>query len=223
MSALTELGTKVRDRARGLLARPTGYVVGEWERLAPRQRRLFAILFAATAGMGTILVTYLAFDSVAALQEHNADMRDALTAIAKHRDEYLEAKARSAAQEARIGVDPPQLTADIEAAAREENIQIAESSERPTSPAGRRYVEHDVDIKIREVDLQSLTKFLRRLETGPRLVFFTRLSIKRRYSEAEKLDVEGTATAFERLREDKLKKKPGEPDKSGKSDKKDKE
>ena len=61
-----------------------------------------------------------------------------------------------------------------------------------------------------EVDLQSLTKFLRRLETGPRLVFFTRLSIKRRYSEAEKLDVEATATAFERLKEEKGKKKPGE-------------
>jgi hypothetical protein len=135
-------------------------------------------------------------------------MRDALKAIAGHRDEYLEAKARSDTQAARIGVDPPQLTADLEAAAREENVQIAETNERPKSPAGKRYAQHDVDIKIREVDLQSFTKFLRRLETGPRLIFFTRLSIKRRYSEQEKLDVEATATAFERLKEEKAKKKP---------------
>jgi type II secretory pathway component PulM len=205
MSAITDLVTKVRERVRRVAARPVGYVVGEWERLAPRQRRLFAALFAATAVMGTLLVAYLAFDSVATLEEHNAAMRDALAAIAKHRDEYLDAKTRSATQEARIGVDPPQLIADIEAAARDENIQVSESSERPTSPAGRRYAEHDVDIKLREVDLQSLTKFLRRLETGPRLIFFTRLSIKRRYSEAEKLDVEATATAFERLKETKKK------------------
>jgi len=210
MSALTDLVTKARERVQRLLARPTTYVAAEWERLAPRQRRLFAILFASTAIMGTLLVTYLAFDSVAALQEHNADMRDALGAIAKHRDEYLEAKSRSDQQEARIGTEPPQLIADFEAAAREENVHVAESSERPTTPAGRRYSEHDVDIKIREVDLQSLTRFLRRLETGQRLVFFTRLSIKKRYSEADKLDVEATATAFERLREDKLKKKPAE-------------
>jgi type II secretory pathway component PulM len=208
MSALHDITTKVRDSSRRALARPAGYVAAEWERLAPRERRLFAALAAALLGTATIVGTYLLFSSVSDLQDDNAAMRDALTAIAKHRDEFLEAKARSAAQEARIGNDPPQLTADIEAAAREENIQIAESSERPTSPAGRRYVEHDVDIKVREVDLQSLTKFLRRLETGPRLIFFTRLSIKRRFSEAEKLDVEATATAFERLREDKPKKKP---------------
>jgi type II secretory pathway component PulM len=218
MPALTDLVTRVRERVQGVLARPSGYVAAEWERLAPRQRKLLGALFAATGIMGTLLVTYLAFDGVATLEEHNADMRDALAAIALHGDEYREAKARSAAQEARIGVDPPQLIGDIEAAAREENIQIAESSERPTSPAGRRYSEHDVDIKIREVDLQSLTKFLRRLETGPRLIFFTRLSIKRRYSEAEKLDVEATATAFERLREDKIKKKPA----AGDQDKRDK-
>ncbi|MDB4979291.1 MAG: hypothetical protein JWM82_43 [Myxococcales bacterium] len=213
MSALHEMLAKVRDGGRRALARPVGYVAGEWERRAPRERRALAALGIAIASVLFVWGTYSVFSSIDALQEGNADMREALGAIAKHRDEYLEAKARSAAQEARIGVDPPQLIADIEAAAREETVQIAESSERPTSPAGRRYAEHDVDIKIREVDLQSLAKFLRRLETGPRLVFFTQLSIKKRYSETEKLDVEATATAFERVREDKSKKKPGASEK----------
>jgi type II secretory pathway component PulM len=214
MSALTDMIGKVRDAGRRALARPVGWFTGELERFAPRERRALAALGIAIASVLFVWGTYSVFSSVDDLQEGNADMREALGAIAKHRDEYLEAKARSAAQEARIGVDPPQLTADIEAAAREEQVQIAESSERPTTPAGRRYVEHDVDIKIREVDLQSLAKFLRRLETGPRLVFFTHLSIKKRYSETEKLDVEATATAFERLREDnKTKKKPGATEK----------
>jgi type II secretory pathway component PulM len=219
MSALTDLAgtvtTKVREGARRLTARPLNYLTGEWERMAPRERRWLAAFAVAVAVVLTLFTVYWTFSSVADLQESNADVREALAAIAAHRDEYLDAKSRSAAQEARIGNDPPQLTADIEAAAHEENIQIAESSERPVTPAGRRYSEHDVDIKLREVDLQSLTKFLRRLETGPRLIFFTRLSLKRRYSEQDKLDVEGTATAFEHLREDKAKKKG---DASGKSD-----
>jgi len=87
-------------------------------------------------------------------------------------------------------------------------VKIDESSERPTVAAGRRYVEHDVDLKIREVDLQSLTGFLHRIETGPRLIFFTRLSLKHRYGDTDKLDAELTATAFEKVREDKQKKKP---------------
>jgi hypothetical protein len=215
MSALTDMTTKVRDAGRRLLARPIGYVTGEWERLAPRQRRLFVTFLAVTVGLASVFGTWWVFSSVSDLEEGNAAIRDALSAIAKNRDIYLEAKARSEAQEQRIGTEPPQLTSDIEAAAHEEQIEIAESSERPTSPAGRRYVEHDVDIKIREVGLQSLAKFMRRLETGPRLVFFTRLSIKRRFSDAEKLDVEATATALERVREDKQKKKTGASD-SGK-------
>jgi Tfp pilus assembly protein PilO len=204
MSALTGL----RDRAKGALGRPFSYFSGEWERLAPREKRWVTVLAIAVVVVTVLLGTTFVFSNVSDLEQGNAAIREALAAIGKHRDEYLEAKSKSAMQEARIGTEPPQLTADLEAAAREENLQIAESSERPTTPAGRRYVEHDVDLKLREVDLQTLTKFMRRVETGPRLIFFTRLSLKRRYSEADKLDVEATATAFERLREDKAKKKP---------------
>jgi len=198
----------LREAGARWLRRPVAYISGEWERLAPRERRWVTVLAVAVLIVTLLLGGGAVFTSLSDLEEGNSDMREALTAIAKHRDEYLEAQSRSKTQEARIGTDPPQLTADLEAAAREEQLQIAESSERPTTPAGRRYVEHDVDLKIREVDLLTLTKFLRRIETGPRLTFFTRLSIKRRYSETDKLDVEATATAFERVREDKAKKKP---------------
>jgi hypothetical protein len=217
MSVLPDMVTKVREFGRRAFARPLGYFAAEWERLAPKSRRTLVILVGAFFGVCTLLGTWYVFSSISELEEDNAAIREALSAIAKNRDIYLEAKARSAAQEARIGIDPPQLTGDIEAAAHEEQIEIAESSERPTTPAGRRYVEHDVDIKIREVGLQALTRFMRRLETAPRLVFFTRLSIKRRFSDADKLDVEATATAFERVHEEKAKKKPGAGD-SGKKE-----
>jgi type II secretory pathway component PulM len=203
--------TKVRDAGRRLVARPVAWAQGEWERRAPRERRILTLFGATLLGLVTVFTAFWMFSSVSDLEEDNAAMRDALKAIATHRDDYLEAKSKGAQQEARIGVDPPQITADIEAAAREENVQIAETNERPTTPAGKRYVEHDVDLKIREVDLQSLSKFLRRLETGQRLIFFTRLSIKRRYSDQEKLEVDATATAFERVKEtEKGKKKPGD-------------
>jgi general secretion pathway protein M len=199
---------KLRERAAATVRRPLGYLQVEWERLAPRQKRSFTILTAVAVIAVVFLGALFAMSDISDLEEGNASIRDALTAIAKHRDEYLEAKARNSIQEARIGNDPPQLAGDLEAAARGENIQIAESSERPTVPAGKRYLEHDTDLKIRETDLQSLTRFMKRVETGPRLIFFTRLSIKHRYSDdTDKLDAELTATAFEKVREG-VKKKP---------------
>ncbi|MES1206194.1 MAG: hypothetical protein ABUS79_09680, partial [Pseudomonadota bacterium] len=138
---------RVREQSATLIRRPLAYFQGEWERLAPRTKRSLTILTAVAVVAIVFLSAAIAMSDVNDLQDGNAAIRDALTAIAKHRDEYLDAKSRNSVQEARIGNDAPQLAGDLEAAARAENIQIAESSERPTVPAGRRYVEHDTDLK----------------------------------------------------------------------------
>jgi general secretion pathway protein M len=203
----------IREAGARLFRRPAAYFVSEWERMPPRQRRWVSVGGAIVAVVAILLGVWSKLDNISDLEDGNSAIREALTAIAKHRDEYLEAKARNTVQEARIGDAPPQVAGDLEAAAGAEHIQIAESSERPTVPAGRRYVEHDTDLKIRDTDLQSITNFLKRVETGPRLIFFTRLSLKHPFSGAEgKLDVEATATAFEKVHEDKTKKKPSGSD-----------
>jgi hypothetical protein len=204
MSALGNIG-----QAAGRAVRwPIEYFRAEWERMGPRRRQAVVGLAAAIVGVSVLLGAFLTFSSISDLEEDNGHIREALAEIAKNHDAYLEAKTRNAVQEARIGNDPPQLTADLEAAARGENVQIAETNERPVGPAGtsRRYLQHDLDIKLREVDLQSLTKFMRRVETGPRFVFFSRIALKHRYSETDKLDAELTATAFEKVKEEKKKK-----------------
>jgi hypothetical protein len=198
---------------------PYGYFRSEWERMAPRTRKLALGLLTTIICVGGLGIAWATFSSISTLREENELIREALGEITKHHDEYLDAKTRNAVQEQRIGTEPPQLTADLEAAAKGENVQIAESSERPVAPAGasRRFLQHDLDIKLREVDLQSLTKFMRRVETGPRFIFFTRISLKHRYSETDKLDAELTATAFEKVKEDKKKKvEAGKP--AGKKD-----
>ena len=210
MSAFTNSLANIRVTAGRLAARPVGYLRSEWERLAPRERRLVTWLATAVVVLGVTLGAWVTFSSIGDLEEGNGKIREALTEIAKHHDEYLEAKTRNAIQEQRIGNEPPQLVRDLEEAARGENVQIAESSERPAAPAGRRYVQHDLDVRLREVDLQSLTKFMKRVETGPRLIMFTRVSLKHRYSETDKLDAELTATAFEKVKEDKKKKTDGQ-------------
>ena len=209
MSAFANLRLAVSRAGRW----PAGYIHAEWERMAPRTRKLALALIATIAVVLGLGVTYYTFSEISRLKDENEAIREALGEIAKHHDEYLEAKTRNRVQEARIGNDPPQLTADLEAAARGENVQIAESSERPVAPAGasRRYLEHDLDIKVREVDLQSLTKFMRRVETGPRFIFFSRLALKHRYSETDKLDAELTATAFEKVKDKDQKKQPPTP------------
>lgn len=202
-----DIVNKLRTSVRNGLRRPTGYLRSEWNRLAPRERRLVSVLGGAVAAFAVLVGAFLIFDSLGALRESNNDAREALAAIAKHRDEYLEAKSRMVAQEVRIGTEPPQLEADLEAAAREVGIQIPVTTPRAPAPAGKRYLEHNADITLRQVDLLSLSKFLQKLETGRRLIVVTRMHVRRRFSEGDKMDVELTATAYERVKDDRAAKK----------------
>jgi hypothetical protein len=123
------------------------------------------------------------FESLRDVADSNEAAREALAAIAKHRDEYLEAKERMMTQEARIGTEPPQFAADLEAAAQRGGDRHPGDAGTASAPVGRRYVEHKVDVKLRQVDLQSLTKFLNKLETGRRLIMVNSLRVRKRFSD----------------------------------------
>jgi Tfp pilus assembly protein PilO len=191
------------------LRRPAAYATAEWNRMAARERKLIAILASAVVLLAVLLAGYLIVDSLQEISTSNQDAREALAAIATRRDIYLDAKSRMVSQEARIGVEPPQLAADLEAAGKEAGIEIPETVDRPPTPAGKRYLEHSLDVKLRKVGLKELATFLSKVETNPRLIAITRLQIRRSFGEGDKLDVELTATAYERLKEDRRKKSPG--------------
>lgn len=199
MSLKTALTSAIR--------RPAGYFAHEWNRMAPRERRLVSILAGAVLAVLVAVVALLTAQTLAEIKETNEASREALAAIAKHRDEFQEAKGRMLAQEVRIGTEPPQLAADLETAASEAGFQIPQSEPRPPVPVGKRFLEHSVDVTLRQVDLLSLSKFLSKLETGRRLIVVTRMSIKRSFAEGDKLNVSLTATTYEKVNE--TRRKPG--------------
>jgi type II secretory pathway pseudopilin PulG len=199
---------KPLEKVTNWLRRPAGYFAREWNRMAPRERRLASILGAVVVVGIVAAVALLTVQSLAEIRDNNDAAREALAAIAKHRDEFLDAKNKMAAQEARIGQEAPQLAADLEAAAKEVNIAIPETQSRPAVPVGKRYLEHSVDVTLRQVDLLSLSKFLNKVESGRRLIVVSRMSLKRAFAEGEKLNVSMTATTWEKVQET-TKRKPG--------------
>lgn len=189
-------------KIRQWLGRPAAYAGAEWNRMSARERRLILALGGAFALCAVLLVAYLTVDSLQTMAQENEEMRAAINDIAKHSEAYRDAKAKAVAQQQRVGSEPPQLAADLEAAAKEAGIQIPETSDRPDTPAGKRYVEHSLDVKLRKVDLKSLATFLKKVETGRSLILVTRLQIRRSFgSDGSNLDVDLTATTYERLKD----------------------
>ena len=201
---------KIVGKIGGIFRKPLAFAGAEWNRMGARERRLISALSGVVGLLIVLVAGYLIIDSLQEIRTTNEETREALAAIARHRGEYLEAKGRMAALEARIGVEPPQLAADLEAAAKEAGIQIPETVDRPPAPAGKRYMEHSLDVRLRKVGLKELATFLNKVETNPRLIAITRLQIHRSFGENATLDVDLTATAFERIKDDK-RKKPAAP------------
>jgi type II secretory pathway component PulM len=195
---------RIFEKLRALVGRPAAYLGAEWNRMSARERRLLSIFGTTIGACGVLVVVYLVVSSYQSMSEKNQELREAIEDIAKHSDEYRDAKARVELQAKRIGSEPPQLAADLEAAAKEANIQIPETADRPDQPAGKRYVEHSLDVKLRKVDLKSLATFLGKVETGRTLVLITRLGIRRSFGgDGTVVDVDLTATTFERLKDGK--------------------
>jgi hypothetical protein len=178
-----------------------------WERLSTRERTMVGALGVTFVVMVTLIVGFFITDGLATFEERNADMRQALRDLDTKRDGYLKAKSKVQQLEARIGHNPIQLGGYLEQAAKEAGFEIPESSERQPVPAGKHWTERAVDVHLRQVKLDALTKFLKKVETGPNLVVITALNIKTRDDKHQDLDVEMTVSTYERASEKK--EKPG--------------
>src|SRR5262249_31938908 len=101
-----------------------------YERLSQRERTLVMAFFVAMGLMVALISTFLILDKLAALDERNADMRQALKDIESKRDLYIQAKTQLGAVESRIPQSQMQLGSFLETAAKEAGLAIPEQKEQ---------------------------------------------------------------------------------------------
>jgi Tfp pilus assembly protein PilO len=186
-----------------------------WERLSARERTMLSALAATFAVMVMIIGGFLVTDGLATLEEHNADARQALRDLETQRDGYLRAKAKAAQLETRMGKTPVQLQGFLEQVGKEVGVEIPESDEQAAQPSGKsQFVERSVTLRLKQVTLENLTKFMRGIETGPNLVVITELKINTRDDKHQDLEVEMTVTTYDRASDKKEKATAKKGDKS---------
>jgi type II secretory pathway component PulM len=169
-----------------------------WERLSQRERTMVTALGVTFVIMVTMIVGFLITDGLASMDERNAAMRQALRDLDTQRDSYLRLKAKAAQMETRMGATPVQLGSYVEAASKEAGVEISESTERPPAPAGKKFVDRTMDLRLRAVTLDQLTRFMKAIETGRSLVVVTGLNVRTRDDKHQQLDVDMAVTTYDR-------------------------
>jgi type II secretory pathway component PulM len=190
-----------------------------FEGLSARERSLLLLLGAVVVLLLFLIGGYTLYDRIDTLEEKNQAMEKALSDIAKKRGPYLQARARQAQLDSRIGNSPLQLSGFLEGIAKESGIEIRETNPRTPEPLGKKYIQQSVDLRLGRVKLEPLLKFMHRLETYPsNLVLVTQLSIRNRDDKHEEFEVDMTVSTYEHAPKSATKPQKPEGDSDGKKE-----
>jgi Tfp pilus assembly protein PilO len=168
--------------------------------MAPREKRLVLALAV------TFVVCILGFvwlrvsSSLSRMEAQNAEAREALRLIAEHQDDILERRNSPDDPERVIPETAQPLQTYLESiASQASNIAIVDSQPKPPVVKGK-YRELSVDLNLRGVSLDQLSKFLRLVETSGQAVVTQHLRVHPWTSAHDKLDVDLTIAAYEKVK-----------------------
>jgi general secretion pathway protein M len=165
-------------------------VRGAMAGLSPREKRLL-LLLAVVFGVLTFIGLYWYTSSkLADIERDSAEIKDSLRTIQRMRGRIAQRIASRDAILVRYQTRAPALTSFVEEQAGAAHVQVSESQDRPPVPAGRRFTERSVSIRLRAVGIDAVTDFMDRIEAAPFPVAITSVRIRRRFGEANKFDVD---------------------------------
>lgn len=163
-----------------------------------RERRLLGILAFAGA---IVLLLAIPFGLEAIVRSDRADndeIRQALSDVQEARGRVRERQAHKDAVAARYAKKAPVLAGFLEQAARQQKLEVTDSTPLPDVPHGKHYVEHGTDIHLRKTGMLALSLFLQSIEKSGYPLAVTRLNIRKRSGEPDSYDVEVGVSSYDR-------------------------
>jgi general secretion pathway protein M len=163
-----------------------------------RERRLVAGI-GFVLGCVAILAIPVALDAaVRARESDNDELRQALTDVQDARLRVRERQVKKDAIAARYSKKAPSLAGYLEQMARQQKLEVTDSTPLPDVPHGKRYVEHGTNIHLKKTGMLALVRFLESLEKSGYPIAIARLEIRKRSGESDAYDVECGVASYDR-------------------------
>ena len=163
-----------------------------------RERRLVGIL-GVVAGVLLLLAVPFGLEAVVRSDiSENDELRQALADVQDARGRVRERQARKDAIVTRYAKQAPSLAGYLEQEARQQKLEVTDSTPLPDVPHGKRYVEHGTNIHLKKTGMLPLARFLESIEKSGYPVAVTRLSIRKRSGENDSYDVETGVSSYDR-------------------------
>jgi general secretion pathway protein M len=163
-----------------------------------RERRLLAFI-GFVAGLVFLLAVPFVLEAIVhANQSDNDELRQALSDVQEARGRVHERQVKKDAIAQRYARKAPALAGYLEQAARQQKLEVTDSTPLPDVPHGKRYVEHGTAIHLKKTGMLAFARFLESIEQSSYPVAVTRLNIRKRSGENDSYDIEIGVSSYDR-------------------------
>jgi type II secretory pathway component PulM len=167
-----------------------------WERLAPRERRLVALLGVTFVVFVLAWVSFIIQSGLGGISSRNDQAREALSALQDYRAAEA-ARAAGGGPDVVIPDEAIELESYLEGIANQTGVSIPSyGSQRPEEVGD--YTEVSTKIEIEGISIYELKDFLQQIETKSKLVVIKSLHVEQSFRDEEKLDVDMVVATYER-------------------------
>lgn len=163
-----------------------------------RERKLVTVLGIVGAFVLLLAVPFGLEAFVRSERSDNDEIRQALADVQDARDRVRDRQMKKDAIAARYARKTPPLGGYLEQAARQQKLEVAESTPLPDVPHGKRYVEHGENIHLKKTGMLPCAKFLESLEKSGYPITVSRLNIRKRSGENDSYDIEIAVSSYDR-------------------------
>ena len=174
-------------------------MAGPLIQMSVRERKLLSIMGFVGAIVLVLAVPFGMEAIVHSQRSDNDDLRQALADVQDARVRVRERQARKDAIAARYGRKAPSLAGYLEQTARQQKLEVTESTPLPDVPHGKRYVEHGTNVHLKKTGMLPFARFLEAIEKSGYPLAVTRLNIRKRSGENDAYDVEVGVSSYDRV------------------------
>jgi general secretion pathway protein M len=163
-----------------------------------RERKVLVILGFVGACLLPLAIPFGIEAIVRSAQGDNDDLRQALADVQDARGKMRQRQAEKDAIAARYSKTTPALAGYLEQMARQQKLEVTDSTPLPDIPHGKRYLEHGTNIHLKKTGMLALSLFIESLEKSGYPLAVTKLDVRKRSGEPDSYDVEVGVAAYER-------------------------
>ena len=173
-----------------------------WERLQPRERVLVMALAGVAFLMFTMVLMFLRFQKLSAIDEEIADIRQGLDLARTFGPSYKEKLAAKQQETEKISSQKLMFSTLIEQAAEVAEVKVSNQTEKPAVEVAPGLHRRTYEFDLRSVTLTQLTKFLSTVEGQEGHVVLTHgLTIRSPSGSEDRLNVDVVIATYERAPE----------------------